>query len=84
MKYILLVLVLLIVGCEEKEQTILKETKTENGWDVQLLFQHEGYKIFRFYDSGYKYFIIPEGKVINVIPGDDDRPEVIEEISTVK
>lgn len=80
MKYILLVLVLLIVGCEEKEQTILKETKTENGWDVQLLFQHEGYKIFRFYDSGYKYFIIPE----NVIPGDDDRPEVIEEISTVK
>lgn len=84
MKYFILLILVLFIGCEENKQVVLKEAKTENGWDVQLLFQYEGHKIYRFYDSGYKYFIIPEGKVINVIPGDEDKPEVVEEISTVR
>lgn len=75
-------------GLTAEQHDELKITdEEEDSIYVQLALSSDDrlrYKIFRFYDSGYKYFIIPEGKVINVIPGDDDRPEVIEEISTVK
>ncbi len=84
MKYFILLILVLFIGCKDTPTPVLKEAKTENGWDIQLLFQYEGHKIYRFYDGGYKYFIIPEGKVINVIPGDEDKPEVVEEIPTVK
>ena len=83
MKYLLMILALFVVGCE-RDQAILKETETENGWAVQLLFQHEDYKIYRFWDGGYRYFIIPEGKVMKITAGDGDDSERIEEISTMR
>jgi len=82
MKYLFFIVMIFIIGCESKEP--LREIKTENDWDIQLLFQFEGHKIYRFYDGGTRYFIIPSGTVLKVIPGDEDNPERVQEFPTIK
>lgn len=55
MKYILLAL--LLIGCSDDIRKPLKEEQTKNGYEVSFLFEHDGYKVYRFYDSRDHYFV---------------------------
>jgi hypothetical protein len=44
----------------------IEELKTDNSnYEVELLFEVDGCKIYRFWDNGYKYFTTCNGSVIN-------------------
>lgn len=53
MKYLLLALLLL--GCENEP---ISEVNTQNpNISVAFLFEHDGCKVYRFYDNGARYFV---------------------------
>jgi hypothetical protein len=66
MKYFLLLLMPVIVtGCAY--QIPLKQGKSENNktYEVDYLFEHDGCKVYRFYDRGnYVYFTNCRGEAI--------------------
>lgn len=71
-KYITLTLLafafIFVSGCA-KEPIQTNGTNNPNV-SLSLLFEHEGYSIYRFYDAGhYHYYVVPEGIVI------DDKSE---------
>lgn len=54
MKYLLLALSLCVTGCAMQPQ---ESSFTKNGAEVQFLFEHDGIRVYRFYDAGnYVYF----------------------------
>lgn len=51
----LLLLVILLVACGRREG--IEQVRTNNQViEVELLFEHEGCKIYRFYDGRYGYY----------------------------
>lgn len=56
MKVSILILLALLMGCESKS---LEKQKTNNQkYEVDFLFEHDGCKIYRFYDRGSsRYFV---------------------------
>ena len=87
MRYFLIVLVL-ILGCQPPSTaTVLQNKETENGWEIELLFKHDGCKVYRFYDMGYRYFVVRdsvEAEFINQIhTGDSDNPPKVETTPTL-
>lgn len=54
---------IIICGCAKQP----KETRQTDNPEVpvELLFEHDGYKIYRFYDDGrYHYYVTPIGSTI--------------------
>ena len=66
MKKFLPVIVLLIVtGCVTGIPLQTKESENNKTYEVDYLFEHEGCKVYRFYDRGnYVYFTNCEGEAI--------------------
>ena len=64
-KYLPLLLILPAAGCFT-QQPLLKEAPKNNGtYKVEYLFEHEGCKVYRFYDRGqYVYFTNCNGEAI--------------------
>lgn len=56
MKYLLIVLCMfLLSGCDESKKPV--ETKQAGDYSVAKLFEHDGCKVYRFYDEGReRYF----------------------------
>lgn len=51
-----------IVSCADDGVAV--ERTTNQNVPVTLLLEHDGYRVFRFYDAGkYHYFVVPEGVV---------------------
>lgn len=50
------------LGCADDGVAV--ERTTNQNVPVTLLLEHDGYRVFRFYDAGkYHYFVVPEGVV---------------------
>jgi hypothetical protein len=67
-KYYPLFLFFLCSACVTQRQQPLTTTPPENNttYKVEYLFEHEGCKIYRFYDRGnYVYFTNCNGEAIN-------------------
>lgn len=80
-KYLFLLLVLLVVGCNNAAP--LEKSSSNNGWQVELCFEKEGYRVYRFSDGNdsWRYYVTPTGTMIdNVKKG---KHTVQEEITTV-
>lgn len=49
-----------LIGCSGRAIQIDKH----GDFQVELLFEKDGYKIYRFYDAGHlRYYVTPEGSV---------------------
>ena len=56
MRALLLVLALVMTGCEKEAQST---NRTSNSAvSVDLLFEHDGCKIYRFYDNGRSHYFV--------------------------
>ena len=66
MKKFLPVIVLLITtGCATGIPLQTKESENNKTYDVDYLFEHDGCKVYRFYDRGnYVYFTNCRGEAI--------------------
>lgn len=54
---------LLLTGCAKEP---VSTARTDNGGiNVELLFTHEGCRVYRFYDSRYHYFTDCRGSVVS-------------------
>lgn len=60
-KILILLFCLCLVACHEKAQTDV--TSSNGDFKVELLFEVDGCKVYRFYDWGYKYFSSCNGLV---------------------
>lgn len=73
MKKIFLGLLLIVVAsCSKQERNDIKPQswlRTSNdSVDVALLFEKDGYRIYRFADAGYyRYFVVPGGTTLSSI-----------------
>lgn len=63
--YQLLLTLLLLLGCllvillqpGEEHPKPVQTKETENKYEVSLLFEHDGCKVYRFYDFGAVYYV---------------------------
>ena len=61
MKKLLLLLSIALISCQGEA---LKKEKTQNDdFSVELLFEKDGCKVYRFYDGGTRYFVTSPGSV---------------------
>lgn len=60
MKYLLIVLAMFVIGCQGDAQETRATTNSE--FHVQLLFEHDGCKVYRFYDGRFIYYTDCRGK----------------------
>jgi len=57
---ILLICIIGLLGCQkDAQQTFV--SKSNPNFKPELLFEIDGYKVYRFYDDRTVYFVIPEG-----------------------
>jgi Domain of unknown function (DUF4884) len=89
MKYLLsALLVLSVLGCGHRAQEPLGQVQTSNPtYDVELLFEKDGCKIYRFHDSGYdRYFTTCEGSITseNTEPEGKQKKQVQDSNTTSK
>lgn len=62
MKYLSIIFAaMLLVSCGN--EPISTSSTNNNEFEVELLFEHDGCKIYRFYDSRYRYFTTCKGEV---------------------
>ena len=61
MRKLLIVLCLGLFGCAN--EPISRTYTNNNEIHVELLFEHDGCKVYRFYDGGYKYYTDCRGSV---------------------
>jgi hypothetical protein len=62
MKVIKVIVILLILaGCQREAQQEVQSTN--NNFKVQLLFEVDRCKVYRFYDGGVRYFTTCKGNV---------------------
>lgn len=60
MKKIIPIIVILLCGCENKP--VASVSTNNNDIHLELLFEHEGYKVYRFHDNGNAhYYVTPQG-----------------------
>lgn len=73
MKHLYLFLLLFVIGCSEfpnNTPTVPITTKVYGTWTVELCFEHEGFKVYRFRDTNdwsdqrhWRYFTNQPGSV---------------------
>jgi hypothetical protein len=65
MKIILPLIAMLLTGCATQEPLQTKKSDNNKTFEVDYLFEHEGCKVYRFYDLGkYVYFTNCNGEAI--------------------
>ena len=65
MKTVLPAFLLLLAGCAIQEPLTREEANNNKTYNVEYLFEHEGCKVYRFYDRGrYVYFTNCRGEAI--------------------
>lgn len=44
----------------------LERNRSSNGWQVQLCFEKDGHKVYRFSDGyqNWRYYVVPTGEII--------------------
>lgn len=61
-----LLLAVMAAGCITSQPIQTQEPKNNQTYEVDYLFEHEGCKVYRFYDLGhYVYFTNCNGEAIN-------------------
>jgi hypothetical protein len=73
-KIFALLALLFVVGCEEAEP--VEKMKSNNGWEVELCFEKDGYKIYRFRNGAavdWRYYVVPMGQLVNQTVIHDDE-----------
>lgn len=55
MKQLIIIAFLLVLfGCIKESQS--KSTPSNTAFEIELLFEHDGCKVYRFYDGRYVYY----------------------------
>jgi hypothetical protein len=76
LRFCILLSLLFIVGCEPPEHApAVEQMKTENKWQVELCFEKDGYKVYRFRDGvwmDWRYYVTPMGQMVNQTTISDD------------
>ena len=63
--YLLYLLALLITSCKVQQPLTSKPSENNKTYKVDYLFEHDGCKVYRFYDEGnYVYFTNCRGESI--------------------
>lgn len=73
MRYIILLIVLL-AGCRIEPQD---QTKTENGVQVDFLFEHDGIRVYRFIDAGNRIYFTKDAAMWEQKDGENSRPVIV-------
>jgi hypothetical protein len=60
-------------SCYTSQPLETKKSDNNRTYEVDYLFEHEGCKVYRFYDYGYVYFTNCNGETIR--KGDSTRPK---------
>lgn len=58
-KKILLILVailMVVTGCEKKGEKVEVESQSEDDFNVEVLFEVDSIRVYRFYDCGEHYY----------------------------
>ena len=74
MRNILLLIAFISIGCGESAPPVEKMT-SKNGWKVELCFEKDGYKVYRFTDGPeeWRYYVVPQGEMIDhTVTSDED------------
>lgn len=77
-------LVTIAFGCAKPAEV---RTASSNSWfQVELLFEHDGVKVYRFYDQmQYHYYADARGKTVSLkTTGGKNKHQVDEDIPTVE
>jgi hypothetical protein len=61
MKTVLFIFALTLSSCTYEAKSIVKTDNSK--FNVELLFEIDGCKVYRFFDNGYKYFTTCNGSV---------------------
>jgi len=61
MRNLIIVLCFGLLGCAN--EPIYKSKTNNNEMQVELLFEHDGCRVYRFYDGSYKYYTDCRGSV---------------------
>lgn len=75
-KYLFLFLVLLVVGCNTAAP--LEKSSSNNGWQVELCFEKDGHRVYRFSNGTdqWRYYVTPKGTMIdNIKEGKHTKPQ---------
>jgi len=64
-QYLPFLLFLVIVGCRSQRPLTTSRSDNNRTYTVDFLFEHDGCKVYRFYDAGnYVYFTNCKGEAI--------------------
>ena len=74
-KWTFLFLILGLSGCVPAIQQAepVEKMNSNNGWQVELCFEKDGYKVYRFSDgySEWRYYVVPFGEMIDHVTTTD-------------
>ncbi len=59
MKKVAILSLFILVGCVKKAE----KTEVRGNYNVELLFENDGCKVYRFYDGRYVYYTDCSGKI---------------------
>jgi hypothetical protein len=63
----LTIALLLLTSCADPIKSIKNEQTNNTSAVTELLFEKDGYKVYRFYDaSRYVYYVVPSGQVTEI------------------
>jgi len=68
-------LLVLLAGCNLPEAAKpVEKMSSSNGWMVELCFEKDDYKVYRFSDgtSEWRYYVVPVGEMIDHITTSDE------------
>lgn len=58
MKKLMILVALMLIGCVKEPES----SETKGSFDVELLFENDGCKVYRFFDGRYIYYTDCSGK----------------------
>lgn len=61
------ILALFASGCTVERAKPAEKMYSHNGWHVELCFEKDGYKVYRFSDGPeeWRYYVVPDGEMID-------------------
>jgi hypothetical protein len=76
MKKIFLLIAFVSIGCGPANiAPPVEKMKSKNGWTVELCFEKDQYKVYRFTDGAeeWRYYVVPKGEMIDhTVTQDED------------
>jgi hypothetical protein len=66
MKPLLILLILFLLSGCVKEGTDVKVSGAKDDFEVKLLFEQDGLKVYRFWDGGYYHYFTSQGETISM------------------